>query len=101
MVGIYFSGTGNTKHCVNTFVKFINKDSVSIPLESKDSQTYICNEKDTIVFGYPIQYSNAPIFVRDYITKNKDIFKGKNIFIIATMVLGAVPDFLRNLEQML
>jgi len=87
MVGIYFSGTGNTKHCVSTFVKLINNDSVLIPLESKDSQTYIRNEKDTIVFGYPIQYSNAPIFVRDYITKNKEIFKGKNIFIIATMGL--------------
>jgi NAD-dependent dihydropyrimidine dehydrogenase PreA subunit len=87
MVGIYFSGTGNTKHCVSTFVKFINKDSVSIPLEAKDSKTYISNEQDTIVFGYPIQYSNAPMFVRDYIKKNKNIFKGKNIFIIATMGL--------------
>lgn len=87
MIGIYFSGTGNTKHCVNTFVKLINNESISLPLESKDIQNYIRNEQDIIVFGYPTQFSNAPIFVRDFIIKNKDILKGKNIFIISTMGL--------------
>lgn len=87
MIGIYFSGTGNTKHCVSTFVQAINNEAVLIPLESKDTQNYIRNEKDIIVFGYPTQFSNAPIFVRDYIMKNKDILNGKNIFIISTMGL--------------
>lgn len=87
MIGIYFSGTGNTKHCVSTFVKAINNDAISIPLESKDTPNYIKKETDTIVFGYPTQFSNAPIFVRDYIMKNKDILKGKKIFIISTMGL--------------
>ncbi|MCR4943732.1 MAG: EFR1 family ferrodoxin [Clostridium sp.] len=87
MIGIYFSGTDNTKYCVDKFVKLVNKDSVSIPLESEDSQKYISNEDDVIVFGYPIQFSNCPIFVRDYIKRNAKIFKGKNVFILATMGL--------------
>ena len=87
MLGIYFSGTGNTKHCVSSFTKQIDENSKIIPLESSELKSYIINEKDTIVFGYPVQFSNAPIFVRDSIIKNKDVFKGKNIFIIATMGL--------------
>lgn len=87
MIGIYFSGTGNTKHCVSAFTKLIDKNSEIIPLESKEFRTCIRKEKDTIVFGYPTQYSNAPIFVRDTIMKNGDLFKGKNIFIIVTMGL--------------
>lgn len=87
MIGIYFSGTGNTKHCVNRFIKLVNKDSVLIPLESKDSKEYIRNEHEVIVFGYPIQFSNSPFFIREYINRNSAIFKGKNIFILATMGL--------------
>ena len=87
MLGIYFSGTGNTKHCVSSFVKQIDEKSKIIPLESSELQSHILNEKDLIVFGYPTQFSNAPIFVRDSIMKNKDLFRGKNIFIIVTMGL--------------
>ena len=87
MIGIYFSGTGNTEHCVGTFVKFIDNESILVSLESKDIRKYIRNEKDTIVFGYPTQFSNAPIFVREFIKENKDVLKGKSIFIISTMGL--------------
>lgn len=87
MIGIYFSGTGNTKHAVEMFTGLIDKNSISIPLESKESKEYIKKEEELIVFGYPVQYSNCPFFVRDYIKRNEEIFKNKNIFIIATMGL--------------
>lgn len=76
MVGIYFSGTGNTKHCVNKFIKLANKDSLLISLESEECKKYIRDEQNLIVLGYPIQYSNCPIFVRDFIKENAEIFKG-------------------------
>ena len=37
--------------------------------------------------GYPVQYSNIPKILRDYIVNNRYVWKGKNIFIIATMGL--------------
>lgn len=86
MLGVYFSGTGNTRHCVETFVQAIDKKSVCIPLESRECEEYIKKE-DTIVFGYPTQYSNCPIFVRDFIKNKGELFKGKKIFIIVTMGL--------------
>ena len=40
-----------------------------------------------IVIGYPVQYSNMPKILRDYIITNQHIWEGKKIFIIATMGL--------------
>lgn len=40
-----------------------------------------------IVIGYPIQYSNIPKILRDYVVTNQDIWKGKKVFILVTMGL--------------
>ncbi len=86
MTGIYFSGTGNTKFCVDKFMKEYDNSQNSFSIEEKDAVEKI--EKDsTIVIGYPVQYSNIPKILRDYIVDNRYLWKGKNIFIIATMGL--------------
>lgn len=84
MIGIYFSGTGNTKHCVEKLVESLDKNSRVIPLESNGVIDEINNSKQ-IVFGYPIQYSNMPYFVREFIKKNSLLWKDKEIFIVVTM----------------
>lgn len=84
MLGVYFSGTGNTKFCVKKFIELYGGEVVSI--EEKNVIDKI-NESKELVFAYPVQYSNLPKFVRDFIVHNKDLWKNKNIFIIATMGL--------------
>lgn len=86
MIGIYFSGTGNTKYCIEKFLEYYDGSSQAISIEEKGAVQEIRNNKD-IVFGYPIYYSNIPKIVRDFITSNKTLFYNKNIFIIATMGL--------------
>ena len=86
MLGLYFSGTGNTKHCVETFVKQYNADCVSISIEDPNVLEQI-SAQDTIVFGYPIYFSNTPKIIKDFINANGTCFKDKQIFIIATMSL--------------
>lgn len=86
MIGVYFSGTGNTKHCIEYFVRNYDKDCDSISIESPNIKAAIAKH-DTLVFGYPVYFSNAPKIVRDFIIKNKASFYGKEIFIIATMGL--------------
>ncbi len=44
-------------------------------------------KNDEIVIGFPVQYSNIPKLLRDYIVGNGHIWNGKKIFIIATMGL--------------
>ena len=84
IIGIYFSGTGNSKHCVETFVRCYDDTCNTISIEDADSRQLL-SEQDFIVFGYPVYYSNIPKIVRDFISTHKDCFQSKKIFIIATM----------------
>lgn len=86
MVGVYFSGTGNTKHCLSKFVKRLDNCAPIISIEDSSSIIEI-RKNDFIVFAYPIYFSSLPKIVSDYIKTNKNIFRGKKIFIIATMGL--------------
>ncbi len=84
MIGIYLSGTGNTKHCVEKIVGLLDKTAAIVPLESADVIEQIKNN-DTIIFGYPTQFSNAPYMVRDFIRENCSLWKNKKILCVATM----------------
>ena len=84
MIGIYLSGTGNTKYCVERLVSLISSSAKAIPLESPDVITEI-QQNEEIFIGYPTQFSNAPYMVRDFIKKNAGIWKHKKILCIATM----------------
>lgn len=88
MIGIYFSGTGNTKYCIEKFLELYNnnKEKQLYSIENKEAINKIKENKD-ITFAYPIYYSDMPIIVKDFVNKNKEIFKNKNVFIIVTMGL--------------
>ncbi len=86
MVGIYFSGTGNTKYCVETFLKEYDSTALAFSIEEENVVQKI-NEQQNIVFGYPVQFSNIPKIVKDFIVSNSDIWKDKKVFVIATMGL--------------
>lgn len=84
MVGIYFSGTGNTKYCVETFLKECDSDFLAFSIEDKNAVIEI-QKHEQIIIGYPVQYSNIPKILKDFIVENPSIWKGKKFFIIATM----------------
>lgn len=84
MVGIYLSGTGNTKHCIEKLVSLIDLSAKTIPLEDEGVIAEIEHE-NTIILGYPTQFSNAPFMVRDFIKTNSYLWRGKKILCVATM----------------
>ncbi len=63
MLGVYLSGTGNTKHCIEKLTYLIDENAVVLPLENENIIDSIKN-CETIILGYPTQFSNAPIMVR-------------------------------------
>ncbi|MCL2116163.1 MAG: EFR1 family ferrodoxin [Methanobrevibacter sp.] len=85
MLGIYFSGTGNTKYCLEKFLKYYGGSEL-FSIENPELISEL-KEFEEIVLAYPIYYSNIPKIVRDFIKENKDDFKNKRVFIIATMGL--------------
>ena len=84
MLGIYFSGTGNTKHCIEKLTALLDQTAAVIPLESSNIINQIKNN-DVVIFGYPVQFSNAPYTVRDFIRKNRGLWSEKKILCVATM----------------
>ena len=86
MTGLYFSGTGNTKHCVEEFVRCFNSENQSFSIDSPELD-HLFDGEDTIVFGYPVYFSNVPKKVRDFISNHAELFRRKKIFVIATMGL--------------
>ena len=59
MIGIYFSGTGNTKYCLEKFVALYDRNIEITPLEDTGTMEKVTYHKD-IIFAYPIYYSNLP-----------------------------------------
>ena len=65
MVGIYFSGTGNTKYCVERFLACCDGEQEAVSIEDSWAVEAI-RENEVIVFGYPVYFSNMPKIVRDF-----------------------------------
>ena len=84
MIGIYLSGTGNTKHCVEKLVSLLDAAAECIPLEAPHV-TETLEKQSTIILDYPTQFSNAPFMVRDFIRKNRCLWNGKSVFCLNTM----------------
>ena len=86
MIGIYLSGTGNTKHCIEKLVWLLDKTAPIIPIEEKGAADLL-SQHDFIILSYPVQFSNIPVMVRDFIKTHSDVLKGKKILCVATMGL--------------
>lgn len=86
MISVYFSGSGNTKYCVNRLCKRIGQNIKAYSIEDEDIISKILKE-DEIIFAYPTHYSNMPYMVREFIINNKNLWKGKRIFCLVTMGL--------------
>jgi len=85
MLGVYFSGTGNTKFCIEKFCHYFDG---SEPISIEDSGVVeAIRTSEAIVFAYPVYFSNTPKIVKDFIHTNSSCFADKRVYIIATMGL--------------
>ncbi len=86
MVGIYFSGTGNSKYAAELFCREYDRESCIYSIEDTETLSAV-TETDLIIFAYPVQFSTVPKIMRDYITDHNELWMNKKVFIIATMGL--------------
>ena len=84
MIGIYLSGTGNTKHCLEKLLSIIDKDAKMIQIEDPGSVEGL-KANDEVILAYPTQFSNVPFMVKDFINKNGNIWQDKKVFCMTTM----------------
>ena len=86
MLGIYFSGTGNSRYAAELFCREYDKETKVLSIEATDVLTFV-NDANLIVFAYPVQFSTVPKIMRDFVTENKEMWRNKKVFVIATMGL--------------
>lgn len=86
MIGVYLSGTGNTKHCVEKLLALLDETAACVPLEHPEIVPML-EKQESMILGYPTQFSNAPFMVRDFIKSNASLWNGKKIFLVNTMGL--------------
>ena len=93
---IYLSGTGNTKFCVEKFVKQLDENAPVFAIEDEAALPAWKNY-EYIVLGYPVQYSSIPKMVRDFIIHNGALWKGKKVFCLLSCDNGRVQRRRRGL----
>jgi Pyruvate/2-oxoacid:ferredoxin oxidoreductase delta subunit/flavodoxin len=86
MLGIYFTGTGNSRYVLDIFLKKYDKTADMCALTDENIAYFIKNN-EKIIFSYPVQFSNIPKILKDFVDKNQRLWRGKHIFVIATMGL--------------
>ena len=80
---IYFSGNGNTRHCMEVLSSALGGGKIE-SIEGENAVQLIKDSKEFIL-AYPVHFSNIPFIVKEFIQKNSRLFECKNIFLIATM----------------
>lgn len=85
-LGVYFSGTGNSKTALKEFLNHLGEEYNISSIENENVIDLI-KYSNEIFLSYPIYYSNIPLILRDFIIDNKGLWKDKKVFIIATMGL--------------
>ncbi len=86
MLGIYFSGTGNSRYALEVFLSHYDKTAEAYAIEEGNIPHHIKNSRD-IVLSYSVQYSSIPKMLQDFIERHQTLWQGKRIFVIATMGL--------------
>lgn len=83
---LYFSGTGNTRYCVSLLSDSLGRKEIPCPIEKKEA-VEVLRSHEALILAYPIQYSNLPDIVRVFIEQNRECWRGKQVFLMATMGL--------------
>ncbi|MCI8524711.1 MAG: 4Fe-4S binding protein [Oscillospiraceae bacterium] len=86
MVAIYFSGTGNTRHCAEALLRALDSTAEAVPMEDPAAEELLAAHA-CILLAYPVQFSNAPALVRDFIRRHAALWPGKRVLCLATMGL--------------
>lgn len=84
LAALYLSGTGNTRYCAETLLSFLDPSARSVPIEHPDAET-VLRETETLLLAYPVQFSNLPKMVRDFIDGHAALWPGKQVLCLATM----------------
>ncbi|BDU51473.1 EFR1 family ferrodoxin [Haliovirga abyssi] len=100
-LGIYFSGTGNTKFLMEKFKEKFDAKGVSVDLQAIDSSENFEDKYDFYIFSAPIYAEFFPKIYVDWVEKNVNISKGKKAILTSTLGSKGTPPALKIMAKIL
>ena len=76
MIGIYLSGTGNTKYCITKLVKLIDASADVVPLEDESVIDKIKRNGNDYSGISDAVFANAPTAVEEILSKRMLLVEG-------------------------
>lgn len=86
MIGLYFSGTGNSRYVAQTLVNLLDPAAEAYAIEDGEAAVQLAKHGE-VVFAYPVQYSDVPMPVREFVARHAGLWQGRRVFVVATMAL--------------
>ena len=74
MIGIYLSGTGNTKHCIEKLMELLDQSAQTLPIEGKETAKLLA-QHDFVVLAYPIKFTHATLMLENLIVNQSVLWK--------------------------
>ena len=101
MIGLYFSGTGNSRYAAEKLLEALDYAPEAYAIEDEAAAAQLARHEE-ILLAYPVQYSDVPMILRQFISDHAELWRGKRVFVVATMALfsgdgaGALARLLRQ-----
>lgn len=89
MLGLYFSGTGNSRYALEVFLKKYCTDARIFAIEDEKAPGKV-RKNEEIIFSYSVQYSSIPKMLYDFITRNQTLWQGKRFLLLRQWGCSAV-----------
>lgn len=95
MLGIYLSGTGNTKHCIEKLIHLLDETAQAIPIEREDAVNEL-SKHDFIVLAYPVQFFKCSYYGKRFYQAAFSPLERKRCFVLrqwdcSAVMVQAVP----------
>ena len=87
LLAVYFSGTGNTAYATEKFCSRLSAAGIDckiFSIEDFDMAAARDFNADTLLVAYPIYTSDVPRIMRKFISRNPEIFKGRDLVTLVT-----------------
>lgn len=78
MLGIYFSGTGNSRYALETFLGKYDESAKVFAIEDENIVSHIKSSEE-IMFSYSVQFGNIPKMLKDFVDRYQQLWQGKKI----------------------
>ncbi len=89
LTAFYFTGTGNTRYVTLALLQRLSEqfETRAFEIPGKFDAVAELKRADTVLLAFPIYGSSPPVPMRQFLQRNAELFRGKEVMIAATQYM--------------